>query len=164
MYSDWIGSAIAGFLVIWLGILSLLIWQQNKFLRSFFPKSGERDIRKKFEEIIKAVEGFKGELAGLDDRLGEIQRKGFGHIQRVELLRFNPYDETGGNISFAVCLLDDNGSGVVITSLHARSGTRVFGKEIVAGKSKNQELSKEEELVVKKAMAQKNTKDYEKIN
>lgn len=164
MYSDWVGSAIAGFLVIWLGILSLLVWQQNKFLKSLFPKSGERDIRKKFEEIINTVEGFKGELVNVEGRLEAVQSQGLGHIQRVELLRFNPYDETGGNISFVVCLLDNNGSGIVITSLHARSGTRVFGKEIIAGKSKNQELSKEEELVIKKAMAQKNTKDYEKIN
>ena len=76
------------------------------------------------------------------------------HIQKVELLRFNPYDDTGGNISFTVCLLDDKGSGVVITSLHARSGTRVFAKEVTLGKSSQYELSKEEELVIKKAMKQ----------
>lgn len=154
MYSDWMGPTIVGILVVWVGSLSFLVWQQNKFLRSLFPRSGERDIRKKFEEVIKAVEEFRGELSELENKLMVIKNQGLEHIQRVELLRFNPYDDTGGNISFTVCFLDNGGSGVVITSLHARSGTRVFGKEIVAGKSKKHQLSKEEELVIKKAMTE----------
>ncbi|MDP3948269.1 MAG: DUF4446 family protein [bacterium] len=154
MYSDWIGPAIAGFLAAWLLVLSLLVWQQNRFLRSLFPRSGNRDIRKKFEEIVKIVEGSRGELSGLEKKVTAVEIQGLQHIQRVGLLRFNPYDDTGGNISFTACLLDDQGSGIVITSLHARSGTRVFGKELVFGKSKKYELSKEEELVIKKAMAE----------
>ena len=155
MYSDWVGPAAAGFLTVWLGFLSFLIWQQNKFLKSLFPKGGERDIRKKFEEIIKAVEGFKGNLSGLDGKIEALKEQGLQHIERIELLRFNPYDDTGGDISFTACLLDSSGSGIVITSLHARSGTRVFGKEILFGKSKKYQLSKEEELVIKKAMTEK---------
>ncbi len=152
MYPDWVGLASAGVLAIWLGLLSFLIWQQNKFIRSLFPKSGERDIRKKFEEIIKAVEEFKGELSDLEGKVKGTQSQGLRHIQRVELLRFNPYDDTGGNISFTTCFLDSLGSGIVITSLHARSGTRIFGKEILYGKSKKYQLSKEEESVIKKAI------------
>lgn len=155
MYSDWVGPVVLGVLVIWLGILSLLIWRQNKFLKSLFPKSGERDIRKKFEEIVKTVEDFNNKLSDLDDKVEEFRSQGLRHIQRVELLRFNPYDDTGGDISFTACFLDDQGSGIVITSLHARSGTRVFGKEIISGKAKKQELSKEEESVIKKAMAER---------
>ena len=152
MYPDWVGPATAGILVVWLGVLSLLFLRQNKFLTSFFPKSGERDIRKKFEEILKTIESFRGELSDLDSTIEAFRSQGLRHIQRVELLRFNPYDDTGGNISFTACFLDREGSGIVITSLHARNGTRVFGKEVVSGKSNKYELSKEEELVIKKAM------------
>jgi len=155
MYSDWSGLVVVGFLAVWVAVLSFLVWQQNKFLKSFFPKSGERDIRKKFEEIIKMVEGFKDDLSDLDSKIETIRSQGLQHLQRVELLRFNPYDDTGGNISFTVCFLDSYGSGIVITSLHARSGTRVFGKEILCGKSKKYQLSEEEEAVIKKAMAEK---------
>lgn len=151
MYSDWVGPVALGFLVIWLGILSFLIWQQDVFLKSLFPKSGSRDIRKKFEEMTEAVKSFKDRLSGLVLRIDEIAEKGLQNIQRVELLRFNPYDDTGGDQSFVVCLLDSKGSGIVVTSLHARSGTRIFAKDINLGKSKYQ-LSKEEESVIKKAM------------
>lgn len=154
MYPDWsvIAMLALAAVFIWLGVLTLLLWQQDKFLKSLFPRSGSRDIRKKFEEITNKIEGFSDKVIDLDDRVGKVRSQGLTHIQRVELLRFNPYDDTGGDQSFAVCLLDDQGTGVVITSLHARSGTRLFGKEIISGKSAKHQLSKEEELVIKKAM------------
>lgn len=153
MYPNWsVFALLAAAVFTWLGILSLLIWQQGKFLRSLFPKSGERDIRKKFEEVTKVVESFKIKLDDLEEEIAKVQDQGLQHIQKVALLRFNPYDDTGGDQSFTICLLDDKGSGMVVTSLHARSGTRVFGKEISLGKSGKYKLSKEEELVVKEAM------------
>lgn len=153
MYSDWaVFVLIEAVVVSWLGFLTFLVWKQNKFLISLFPKSGSRDIRKKFEEITEVIEGFKGELSDLKVQIEKLGNQGLQHIQKVELLRYNPYNDTGGDQSFAVCLLDDEGSGIVITSLHARSGTRIFSKEIVAGKSKKHQLSKEEELVIKKAI------------
>lgn len=157
MYPDWsvLAELALAAAFIWLGFLSFLIWRQNKFLESLFPKSGERDIRKKFEELVKSVEGFNHKLLDLDGKVNKTQAQGLGHIQKVELLRFNPYNDTGGDQSFTVCLLDNNGSGIVITSLHARSGTRVFGKEIVSGKSVKYQLSEEEELVIKKVMEEK---------
>ncbi|MBI2314900.1 DUF4446 family protein [Candidatus Daviesbacteria bacterium] len=154
MYPDWsvIAMLALAAVFIWLGVLTFLLWQQDKFLKSLFPRSGSRDIRKKFEEITNKVEGFSDKVIDLDDRVGKVRSQGLTHIQKVELLRFNPYDDTGGDQSFVVCLLDDQGTGVVITSLHARSGTRLFGKEIISGKSAKHQLSKEEELVIKKAV------------
>ncbi len=152
MYPVWSGPVILVGIVIWLGLLSFLIWQQDQFLRSLFPKSGRRDIRKKFEEIVREVERFKVEVNNLDGKIAKVANDGLGHIQKVELLRFNPYDDTGGDQSFVACLLDSNGSGIVITSLHARSGTRMFAKGITTGKSGKYRLSKEEEQVLKKAL------------
>lgn len=157
MYPDWIVIVLLAVttVFIWLVVLSFSIWRQNSFLKSLFPSSGERDIRKKFEEIIKIIEEFKSEMRTVKEKGQEIRDQGLEHLQKVELMRFNPYDDTGGDQSFAVALLDSFGSGVVITSLHARSGTRVFAKSVREGKGDKHELSKEEELVIKKAMEKK---------
>jgi hypothetical protein len=56
-------------------------------------------------------------------------------LQRVGLVRFNPFEDTGGNQSFALALLDAHGDGLVISSLHARTGTRVYGKVIEGGRA-----------------------------
>ena len=152
MYSDWVALLLFGAAFIWLGILSYLVWQQGNFLKSLFPKSGERDIRKKFEEVLAEVKEFSNDLDKLKRKLVEIEQLGLKHIQRVELLRFNPYDDTGGDQSFTLALLDEKGSGLVVSSLHARSGTRVFAKPVLDGRSSKYQFSKEEEEVVKKAM------------
>lgn len=155
MYSDWAGPASilgAGLLGFWLLGLSFLIWKQNNFLRSLFPKSGERDIRKKFAEVIKQVGSLELNVEELKDHLSEIENQGLKHIQRIELSRYNPYDDTGGDQSFSLVLLDNKGNGVVITSLHARSGTRVFAKYISKGEAGKYRLSEEERQLVKKAM------------
>ena len=68
------------------------------------------------------------------------------------LVRFNPFEETGGNQSFALALLDADGDGWVLSSLHARSGTRVYAKAIVGGRS-DTGLSEEETTAIKQAMA-----------
>ena len=134
MYPDWVDLVALGFFTLWLGILSFVIWQQGNFLKLLFPRSGEGDIRKKFEEIARIVD------------------KSNKHIQRVNLSRYNPYDETGGDQSFSVAILDNEGTGIVVTSLHARSGTRVFAKPVIKGKNSKYQFSKEEELVIKKAL------------
>ena len=58
-------------------------------------------------------------------------------------MRYNPFEETGGNQSFALALLDAKGDGWVLSSLHARPGTRVYAKAIGGG-SIGRGLSEEE--------------------
>ena len=73
-------------------------------------------------------------------------------VQRVGIVRFNPFEETGGNQSFALALTDANGDGLVISSLHARAGTRLYAKSVVAGKS-DAALSAEEDEALRLALA-----------
>jgi len=152
MYSDLRLVLLFLAVFVWFLVLSYFIWKQNKFLGDFFPSSGERDIRRKFQEVMQSLGKFKLDLGDFENRLKEIQRDSSVHIQRIELLRFNPYEDTGGDISFCIALLDSQGTGVVISSLHSRSGTRVFAKEVISGKMGKHEFSKEEIEVVKKAM------------
>lgn len=151
MYSDW-APAIAGLLALWLGILSFLVYRWGNFLKSLFPKSGERDVRKRFEEIVKEVEDFGKDLDKLKVRLESIEKLQLRHIQRVELLRYNPYDETGGDQSFTLALLDEEGNGLVLTSLHARSATRIFAKPVTGGKQSKYQFSEEEQKAIEGAM------------
>ena len=71
---------------------------------------------------------------------------------RIGLVRFNPFEDTGGNQSFALALLDGRGDGFVVSSLHARAGTRVYAKSISRGTSEAA-LSNEEAEAVKQALA-----------
>jgi hypothetical protein len=88
-------------------------------------------------------------LVGRTDRLESSAPRAF---QRVGLVRFNPFEDTGGNQSFALALLDAGGNGWVLSSLHARSGTRVYAKAVHEGRSDGA-LSDEEAAAIKQATA-----------
>ena len=89
------------------------------------------------------------EVAARTAVLEGAQRRAF---QRAGLVRYNPFEETGGNQSFALALLDANGDGWVLSSLHARSGTRVYAKTIKAGRAEAG-LSAEETEALRQATA-----------
>ncbi|HEX2221843.1 MAG TPA: DUF4446 family protein [Candidatus Limnocylindria bacterium] len=80
----------------------------------------------------------------LDDRSG-------GSLRHVGVVRFNPFDDTGSDQSFAIALLDDRRDGVVISSLHGRSSTRVFAKRVENGESRHA-LSDEERQAIRVAL------------
>lgn len=151
MYSDWVWQLLLGAVFVWNLGLSIFIWRQKNFLGKLFPKAGERDIRKKFEEVLGSVGKFDQSLKDLSRELENQGKNSLGYIQKVKLLRYNPYDEVGGDQSFTVALLDKKGTGVVITSLHNRSGTRVFAKRVTGGKATQHAFSKEEAQAVKEA-------------
>jgi hypothetical protein len=75
------------------------------------------------------------------------------HFSRLGLVRFNPFDDTGGNQSFAMALLDANNDGFIISSLHSRTGTRIYAKAIFEGICESP-LSSEEEKAVGIAVSQ----------
>jgi uncharacterized protein DUF4446 len=98
---------------------------------------------------VYAVSRELDELAARMAVLEGAQRRSF---QRVGLIRYNPFEETGGNQSFALALLDAGGDGWVLSSLHARSGTRVYVKAIKSGRA-DTGLSDEETAALGQAMA-----------
>ena len=100
-------------------------------------------------EKVHAVSRELDEVAARTAVLEGAQRQAF---QRVGLVRYNPFEETGGNQSFALALLDADGDGWVLSSLHARSGTRVYAKAIRAGRAEAG-LSAEETDAIRQATA-----------
>lgn len=98
---------------------------------------------------VYAVAREVDDLAARSAILEAVQRKA---VQRVGLVRFNPFEDTGGNQSFALAMLDANGDGFVVSSLHARTLTRVYGKAVVGGKAEAA-LSDEESEALRQALS-----------
>lgn len=84
------------------------------------------------------------EIKELKDSFESFKNVSKSDIQKVGLVKFNPFNETGGDHSFSLALLDGHKNGIIITSLHTRERTRLYIKEIVSAKAKL-ELSKEEQ-------------------
>ena len=88
----------------------------------------------------------------MSDRLDKTRTEGTLHLQKVGLARFNPFEDAGGDQSFALALLDNHGSGVVLSSLHGRDVTRMYSKPVREGKEAGYEFSDEEKSAISKAL------------
>jgi hypothetical protein len=75
-------------------------------------------------------------------------------LQKIGLVRFNPFSGTGGDQSFSLALLDKNNNGVVITSFYTSEGSSVYGKPIENKKS-CYVLSEEEKESIRIAVQEK---------
>ncbi|HSL11244.1 MAG TPA: DUF4446 family protein [Actinomycetota bacterium] len=75
-----------------------------------------------------------------------------GSVRRVALLRYDAFEDVGGRLSFSCALLDDHGTGVVLTSINGRQDTRVYAKP-VRERTSTYNLSIEEEEAIRQAMA-----------
>jgi len=82
----------------------------------------------RLEALSSAVVGLREQTSALDAGLRDA-------VQHVGLVRFNPFEDTGGSQSFALALLDANADGIVMSSLHSRTGTRVYVRAILGGRS-----------------------------
>ena len=85
-------------------------------------------------------------------RTAVIEKDLKGSFGRAGLVRYNPFEDTGGNQSFALAMLDGRGDGFVVSSLHSRNGTRLYAKAIASGASETA-LSEEESAALKLALA-----------
>lgn len=140
--------------LIILGVWSLLLTTATIILFSFFRKltksSKDLDIKKIFEKLLSSDKKSSESIALINKEINRIKEEDKFHIQKVGLVRFNPFAETGGDHSFALALLDGKNCGMVITGLHTRERTRVYIKAIKNGKSEIN-LSDDEKKAITKA-------------
>jgi hypothetical protein len=120
---------------------------------SSLTRSGDgKSLEEMLEAHLDKVYAVARELDELEVRTAVLEREELGAYQRLGLVRYNPFEDTGGNQSFALALLDGRGDGFVVSSLHTRTATRVYGKAISKGKSEGA-LSDEEQEALRIALA-----------
>ena len=138
-------------IAIWLTLLSAgVIWIISHLLR--ITKNVKTGNLVNILEEVLATEGKNTKsIKKLESELRVVDKKVELHIQKVGLIRFNPFSELGGDQSFTLALLNAEDTGILLTGLHTRERTRVYIKDINLGKSKHS-LSNEEKKVLAKAM------------
>jgi hypothetical protein len=101
---------------------------------------------------LEKVRNVSRSVDDLSARTVVLETNGRRAFQRVGLVRFNPFEDTGGNQSFALALLDAREDGFVISSLHSRAATRFYAKAVVGGRPEAT-LSDEEAAAIKLAQS-----------
>src|SRR3989344_2180557 len=140
-----------GLIVLWLAVVSFFLFKTVMHYNNLTKGVLKRNLANILEKILANYENNGKKISEIDTRLRKQEYEGNFKIQKLALTRFNPFADTGGEQSFIVSLLDNENSGLVMTSLPGRSGTRWYVKIVKKGKGVEFDLSKEEEETIKKA-------------
>jgi hypothetical protein len=139
-------------LALWVAWLQRSEAMLRRRLRRVLPEGESGGIDEILDRQLKRLDGLGERVEALNKLHHELEALTQHTIQKVGVIRYNPFSDTGGDQSFAIAMLDALGNGVVLSSLHSRTDTRVFAKPVLSGRSKFQ-LSDEEQDAIKKALA-----------
>lgn len=137
---------LAGIIVI------LLVWILliERRLRIFFSGTQAKNLEDIFTALITNIRELQEKNDTTDARLAIVDKRLNTSIRSIQTRRFNPFEDAGSNQSFAISFLNDEGDGVIISSLYARDRMSIFAKPISKGTSEF-DLSDEERDVLKKS-------------
>lgn len=120
-------------------------------IESLTRGSDERSLEAILDAHLTRVHQVIRELDQVEARTSVLERDLKRAFSRVGLVRYNPFEDTGGNQSFALALLDEHGDGFVVSSLHTRNLTRIYAKGVKGGHS-DAGVSDEEAEALRQAM------------
>lgn len=136
---------------VWLIALSFFFWRILQHYNRLSRGVNSKTLRTILDDLLKDVDLAKKDIEYLKRYSVQLEKEGLLHIQKVGLIRFNPFKDTGGDQSFIVSLIDGKDTGVIISGLYSRSGTRWYAKQVVEGKAVGHELSEEEKQALREA-------------
>lgn len=128
---------------------------------NFFKR--EKKEPKDLKEILKQFKVLGDSFEKLSLDFENFKKEHRFSVQKVGIIRFNPFSEVGGDQSFSIALLDANDDGLVITSLYTREGNRVYAKPIKQGQSQYP-FSREEIKAIEMAKKSKYDNEESKNN
>lgn len=142
---------VLGIFFIWLIVLTFIVILYKRHYDLLIRDVTKESLTTVLDKILGELQLTKKDIANLTTAYDKIERDSSLYIQKIGLVRFNPFKDTGGDQSFILSLLDAHNTGVVISGLYSRSGTRWYAKKVIDGKGFEHELSDEELKAVHQA-------------
>jgi hypothetical protein len=107
----------------------------QRMRREFFAGKSAGSLEEFIIKQNQKINELTGRADFLESKIRDLQEIQKVSIQKMGVVRYNPFKDDGGNLSFSVALLDGRDNGLVITSMHGRDQNRVYSKPIRDGKS-----------------------------
>jgi len=145
----------AAFFITWAIYLQWQVWQMKRKFRALLHGSKASDLEGILFEQIKRLRQNEKDIKELFKFTDYLEKMAQKSVQKVGVIRFNPFKETGSDQSFSVALMDPNDNGITISGLFTREGTRLYVKPISAKESRYPLTDEEKEAI---ELAEKNWK------
>lgn len=131
-------------------IMGINLISLKKRYSDFTKISGECNIEDVLISNQKMINTLKEEVKNHEGNIGDIYTNLKSTFEKVAMIKYDAFDDMGGQLSAVIVLLNKNHDGFLLNAIHTREGSHIYTKAIVKGKTE-QALSKEEESAIKKA-------------
>jgi len=139
-------------ILILLGVMTLKQRKLGRHLQTLGEKAAEGNlpfiINQSYEKLTQLAE----DQDKLNQYYGKLFRQIDSTLQNVGLIRYNAFDEMGGNLSFSLALLNNQKDGLILTNINGRNTSRIYVKHLIAGVSSDHPLTAEETQAIKQAL------------
>lgn len=144
-------------LIVLILIISLISMSKkmkalNTKYNTFMEGTDGKHVDEVLEQWVKKLQMLETEKNQIKHDLTSLEDKQMQGMQKIDILRYNSFENMGGDLSFVITLLNDHNNGVVLNGLHSREGNYIYAKPIESGKSKYA-LSDEENKSLQSALS-----------
>jgi len=144
------GVALLSFLLVL--VVMLRIRKVRREYRMLLGESGDQDLLATVGESVGKTRDFEQRMQSVTDAQEDLAAVGRLALQRFAIVRYDAFEDMGGQLSFSAAILDDYGDGIVVTSINGRTETRTYAKSVRAMKS-HHNLSDEEREAIESAVS-----------
>ena len=160
MISEFLKSEIFLIVVAVINIILLILYicnciklkKINKNYNAFMKKVGRgENIDEILKKYIMAVENVDEKNKEIEKYCDRLDKNISQCIQKIGMVRYSAFKDTGSDLSFALAMLDDNNNGVILNGIYSREMSNIYAKQVKNGSAVNK-LSEEEKQALEKAL------------
>ncbi|MCS6949610.1 MAG: DUF4446 family protein [Armatimonadota bacterium] len=152
--AGWVGACLL-LQVVWLLAIVLLLGRTrslSKRLRQLTAGASGVSLERVLVDHLARVEEVDTRQEKMEQRVAALEGQIPLCVQRVGLVRYDAFEDVGGQQSFSLAMLDAQQNGIVLTSVYTRSDVRVYAKAIRQGQPSHP-LSDEEQQAIRRALS-----------
>jgi hypothetical protein len=151
-----IGLAIAVVLLIGLIVLAVLLGATRRRMRRLeghyrhlMAGAEDLDMAAALDVLMTRVDSATAEAQALRTATAAFEGRLDSAVQHMGMVRFNPFGDTGGDLSFALAMADAHGDGALLSNLHGRGESRFYAKPLEGWQSPYPLSDEEREAIVR---------------
>lgn len=139
-------------LFVWIIIITVILVKVRSHYYNLISTTKKEKLDDILDSLITGEKMLNSEVSEVKKKLDGEMKKSALHLQKVGLVRFNPFGTVGGEQSFVAAFVDSENSGIVLNFIHTKEGLRVYTKRVKKGVGVEYELSKEELNAIEKSI------------
>lgn len=136
---------------IWLFVLSFYFFKLKNHYNNLISKTKKDSLEQILDLLLTKDTKIEKDIDLIKTELEKQIKQTKYYYQKLGLIRYNPFDRTGGKQSFVIALLDKENTGLILNFIYTKEGLRVYTKRVSQGKGEEYELSDEEKQAIEKS-------------